>query len=501
MTQHEQAHQLILFDDKGDEVFNIRRMLFLSYSRIFGSNLCLLKDAPYALVFYRIPHDTKDFSIVYSIADKDSKVLDHNSIMADADTMSIIFLPAGTDPELPMDLSIVYIPEASGDANCDDKSAEAMLEVTTDSVVWIMLFDAAGQGMPLTGTRHCLPKGRHYSVLVGFESSDADFLEISLDGTLVQSANGPFYNYISDFPKIISTIITPTMLSPKIESSGPSSPPTTSGFCFSANSLIEIEGKGSVEMRDLRIGDMVRARDRKGTSQVFERVYSFGHYAPDMVGDFLEVHIDSSGAISTLQLSAEHMVYVDSRGFVPARALRQGDKLLGSTASEMIVDSVKKRFKIRGLYAPFTPSGTLLVNGVVVSSFVAMKANPENDESTLVNLGGVTFSHQWFAHSFEFPHRIACYYIRQCPNETYDANGISKWVSAPHKAGRWLSSSTSSSSFLEKICLLLLAIVFLLFILIEGCAQNQILTTIMIAIAFTCWSFGYTNKKKSSSVL
>ena len=43
--------------------------------------------------------------------------------------------------------------------------------------------------------------------------------------------------------------------------------------CFSGENVVELEGGMSVQMKNLRIGDVVETGDGK-----FTRVYSFGHY-------------------------------------------------------------------------------------------------------------------------------------------------------------------------------------------------------------------------------
>ena len=48
------------------------------------------------------------------------------------------------------------------------------------------------------------------------------------------------------------------------------------------------------------------------------------------------------------------------------------------------------------------------------------------------------FSWQWAAHTFEFPHRVVCYYLGTCPDEEYDDAGVSTWVATPHRLGKWM---------------------------------------------------------------
>ena len=221
--------------------------------------------------------------------------------------------------------------------------------------------------------------------------------------------------------------IAPTAKAPP--TAAPTVPQQTMVFCFSGESLVDVKGKGSIQMKNLKIGDMVQT----GNSE-YEQVYSFGHYAPDMLAQFLQVHVED--ALTPLSISSDHMVFVKSRGgFVPASDLKEGDQLVDGAGNELSVASIDKKDKVLGVFAPFTPSGKIVVNDILASSFVAMDSK--------LTIGGAEFSNQWIARTFEFPHRVACHYMGQCPNEVYDEDGISMWVSTPHKIGQWLLTQNS----------------------------------------------------------
>ena len=58
--------------------------------------------------------------------------------------------------------------------------------------------------------------------------------------------------------------------------------------CFSANSLIDVHGRGTVMMKDLQIGDKIRVDFSK-----YESVYSFAHYELEREEDFIQVFVDN----------------------------------------------------------------------------------------------------------------------------------------------------------------------------------------------------------------
>jgi hypothetical protein len=125
------------------------------------------------------------------------------------------------------------------------------------------------------------------------------------------------------------------------------------------------------------------------------------------------------------------MVFVATDRAVPASMLRVGDALLDAGGDRTHITSIKL-VKSAGAFAPFTPSGRVVVNGIVASSYVAFGGS----ESVLV--GGFEFSFQWLAHSFQFPHRFVCYHLGACRGERYTDDGLSHWVSRPYELVLWL---------------------------------------------------------------
>lgn len=200
-------------------------------------------------------------------------------------------------------------------------------------------------------------------------------------------------------------------------------------------------------MRDLKIGDQIAV----GAGGVYEPVYSFGHYEPNgLPKHFLELFTNRT---TSLQISPDHLVFVYNpnkktwRGggevsAVPAASVRVGDLLVFDDNNQAaLVEAVKPlsaRKQDMGLYSPFTPSGKFLANeGLLVSSFVGFdpsyNTNKKSTEAETMLDFLSSHHYHWLAHMFEFPHRVACYYLSSCPKETYTTNGLSTWVAWPLK--------------------------------------------------------------------
>lgn len=191
--------------------------------------------------------------------------------------------------------------------------------------------------------------------------------------------------------------------------------------CFAGSSSVEVQTKNgekdTILMTDLSIGDMVHVGN-----DVFEPVYSFGHYDPSAEADMLQIKMTNSPR-SALHLSPDHMVMTESLGAIPASQVYAGDRLLTTTGMDT-VKSVRKNVISRGLYAPFTPSGKIAVDGVIASNYIAF------EDTEGLELFSWKFSHQWMAHAGSFPHRLVCHYFgNNCENEAYTSEGISTGLS------------------------------------------------------------------------
>jgi len=209
-------------------------------------------------------------------------------------------------------------------------------------------------------------------------------------------------------------------------------PGVIGGLCFSGENTVEVEGRGSISMKDLKIGDNVRSE--RGA---FEKVYSFGHYDAKTPTDFLQ--IKSAGLKNPLEISANHMVFVQDGAVqksVPAATLKVGDSLIiAANGNASKIGSIKN-IQGRGAYAPFTASGKISVSGTVASNYIFM-----------IETGPIV-TMQWMAHAFNAPHRMLCSLnFGICENETYE-NGLSNWIAGPLHLGQWLAAQNSVVKFM-----------------------------------------------------
>jgi len=234
-------------------------------------------------------------------------------------------------------------------------------------------------------------------------------------------------------------------------------------LCFPGDATVQVQTSGEtnkmISMKNLQIGDMVRVQG----NDKYEPVYSFGHKNTYDTAEFMEVETSSSN--TKLLLSAQHMVWeVTQEKFIPASEVRRGHVLEVSGKNDSMtaeVTTVRANVRKQGMYAPFTASGTIVVNGIVASSFVAIPILK-------------SVSNQWIAHTGEFPHRFICHYMGSCANnETYDENGINQnWCVIPLQFIDWFFST---SNFVQWILVTLIFTTLSIFSIMEQVLVQPIL--------------------------
>lgn len=233
-------------------------------------------------------------------------------------------------------------------------------------------------------------------------------------------------------------------------------------FCFAADTMeVLVEGQGSTRMKDLKLGDRVETLSGR-----FEPIYSFGHkYTPGVQAEFVQL---TTANKKTLELTKNHMVIMDDKSSVPSSAIEKGDVLHGGD----IVSSVKmvRRF---GIVSPFTESGTIVVNGIAASTFVAFGKS----ESMSMGKMEIPVSFQWLARAFESPHRMYCKHVGDCSTERYSSDGISKWVSGPLVLAEWV---VLQHPVITTVCLIPTFFVLALMLGLEMLLNSMMLPVVVV---------------------
>lgn len=220
-------------------------------------------------------------------------------------------------------------------------------------------------------------------------------------------------------------------------------------------------------MNKLRLGDHVQV-----SSQLYEPVYSFGHRSESINGQFIKLHPTG------LELTPDHLLLITGKGFLPASMVEIGDLLSNGVEVSQITSVTRE-----GVYAPFTSSGTLIVDGALVSSFVGFRG------SDVLQFGSINthIKYHWLAHVFETPHRMWCRFGRTCVSESYSEDGVSLWVAAPWELVRWLFDQTPLVATSVTIPLLSLLVCMRAIEGVVYSGASAAATAFLFLLCIVCW--------------
>ena len=142
--------------------------------------------------------------------------------------------------------------------------------------------------------------------------------------------------------------------------------------CFPGDAVVYICGGRQVLMSEINVGDRLLVRDASGQLK-YDQVYMFGHRDPDLSSEFVVIKTQHT----SVRVSPEHSVYCvrdDREMCIPAADVKVGDDLLVVESSLQSlcperVEGVTWERKL-GVYAPFTLSGSVVVNGALMSCYI-----------------------------------------------------------------------------------------------------------------------------------
>uniref|UniRef100_A0A7S1T707 Hint domain-containing protein n=1 Tax=Compsopogon caeruleus TaxID=31354 RepID=A0A7S1T707_9RHOD len=130
-------------------------------------------------------------------------------------------------------------------------------------------------------------------------------------------------------------------------------------YCFSSRMKVERVDGTIADMSQLKIGDRVRS-----SKDTFSEVFAFTHQDPDATAEFLQLTLSNGQYI---ELSPGHYLVTD-QGLLSADSVQPGQLILGDEGQPVEVFS-SRRVHSEGVFNPQTLDGTIVVNGVVCSTY------------------------------------------------------------------------------------------------------------------------------------
>jgi Hint module len=257
-----------------------------------------------------------------------------------------------------------------------------------------------------------------------------------------------------------ATGITLRCTSPNFDGTGPDGfgGDFETDICFSEATTVEVKDKGTTLMKELQINDQVLVgSDKNNNRPIYEPIYGFGHHEKNTPHEYLQIH--TAAQKEPLEMSAAHLLYVEGKEHpVRADSIQKGDILilqtLHSPATSVMVTKVTWVVR-NGAYMPLTKSGSIVVNGILASSYVSiMKDAPEIVSKYLSVVSEDQLVHWWLA-----PYRMVCQGLPSLCEDDKDESGISHWLAF----GRYLAQMANGWSFVGQTVGLVVVWLFMAF--------------------------------------
>ncbi|XP_031565649.1 uncharacterized protein LOC116300831 [Actinia tenebrosa] len=148
---------------------------------------------------------------------------------------------------------------------------------------------------------------------------------------------------------------------------------STRTMCFPANARLQLQNGFPTPMEDISVGDRIQTIDILTNQIIFTEVITFLHKDEKSDGFYHVLELEDGKQIA---LSGRHLIYAaktnqsDAISVVYADDVTSGDfvRVSGQENSIRRVLGVST-LKTKGMYAPMTRHGTMLVDGVLVSCY------------------------------------------------------------------------------------------------------------------------------------
>jgi hypothetical protein len=199
-------------------------------------------------------------------------------------------------------------------------------------------------------------------------------------------------------------------------------------------------------MEDLQQGDHVLTG-----SNTYQPVYAFGHYKADVPANFIQL----TTSASTLEMTGQHLVYVaDKVNPVRADSIKVGDILRSASDADATVTKISN-IQRKGVYAPMTPSGSVVVDGIVASSYVSLQSNAKE---FVEFQGGIStgVSQHDYVHLGLSPFRLVCMGISSSLCASYNEDGMPHYAAFAVKLNEWAHAQNVVLQALTLLAVILL---------------------------------------------
>lgn len=156
--------------------------------------------------------------------------------------------------------------------------------------------------------------------------------------------------------------------------------------CFTGDSTVQTSTGETRLLSELRIGEKVLSMDRNGELK-FSKVFMFLDRVTDQQREFVRIETNSNNQTTSITATPSHLIYIwsknndlmadksDSLNFKFAELVEVGDYVMVAVNGTLEPQRVKKiSIELhKGVYAPLTYDGTIVVNSVTASCYALVE--------------------------------------------------------------------------------------------------------------------------------
>jgi len=144
---------------------------------------------------------------------------------------------------------------------------------------------------------------------------------------------------------------------------------TSAGSCFAPDMTVETQDRGVISVANIREGDVLKAWSLTESREVFSRFTGYQHDSAEEYARYNELITESE---KSLKMTEGHLMGKlnadDQTEFVFASQIKVGDRVLTSGGQVERIARLDESVE-KGVYAPMTAEGTVMVNNMVASCY------------------------------------------------------------------------------------------------------------------------------------
>jgi hypothetical protein len=144
--------------------------------------------------------------------------------------------------------------------------------------------------------------------------------------------------------------------------------------CFSGNTFVEHQTRGSIPIGELKQGDYIKTYDEATKKWIFSKFVTYLHINRNVIGQYINIRTSGN---KSLTISPYHYIArqgVNKVDFVFAKDIKLNDNLISESEITEIVTHVSEVYE-EGAFAPLTEAGTLAVNSIYASCYANVVEN------------------------------------------------------------------------------------------------------------------------------